>query len=72
MWTVLLKMWLQLSLSLAAMRERVAVLERGASATEYAIVVSVVALAAIAAMTAFGATLVHVFQSMSGKLSGVG
>lgn len=72
MWTVLMRMWLQVTLGLGGIRQRVAVLEHGASATEYAIVVSVVALAAIAAMTVFGATLVHVFQSMSGKLSGVG
>jgi Flp pilus assembly pilin Flp len=72
MWTVLMRMWIGVTLGLGGIRERAAVLERGASATEYAIVVSVVALAAIAAMTAFGATLVHVFSSMSGKLSGVG
>jgi Flp pilus assembly pilin Flp len=72
MWTVLLKMWLRVVFGLGAVRDRVAVLERGAAATEYAIVVTVVALAAIAAVTAFGATLVHVWSSMSGKLGGVG
>ncbi|HEU0169434.1 MAG TPA: Flp family type IVb pilin [Chloroflexota bacterium] len=72
MWTVLLKMWLRVVFGLGAVRDRLAVLERGAAATEYAIVVTVVALAAIAAVTAFGATLVHVWSSMSGKLGGVG
>jgi Flp pilus assembly pilin Flp len=72
MWTVLMRMWVEAATGLALLRQRAAVLERGASATEYAIVVSVVALAAIAAMTAFGAALVHVFGSMTGKLSGVG
>jgi Flp pilus assembly pilin Flp len=72
MWTVLTRMWIQVTFGLGAVRDRVAVLERGAAATEYAIVVTVVALAAIAAVTAFGATLVHVWSSMSGKLGGVG
>ncbi|HLG72305.1 MAG TPA: Flp family type IVb pilin [Chloroflexota bacterium] len=72
MWTVLLRMWVEVSTGAGAVRRRLAVLERGSSAVEYAIIVSVIALAMVAAATAFGAMLVHVFGSMTSKLGGVG
>ena len=72
MWTVLTRTWLEIDGVLEALRERAAVLERGSSAVEYAILVSVIGLAIAAAATAFGAMLTHVFQNMTSKLSGIG
>ena len=45
--------------------------ESGATATEYALIIGLVAVAIVAILTAFGGELVEIFTAVEGDLAGI-
>jgi len=70
--SLVLNVWVRAALTVSMVREWLSSEDKGAVSTEYAIIVAVVALAALAAFTACGAAVIHAGQSETGKLQGVG
>ena len=72
MWSRLLALYVSRTLWLTRMGRRLRTEERGQSMVEYAIVVALVAVIAMAAVQAFGQGISQVFQQLLSQITSLG